>query len=148
MGAKFKDAQQPIKLMIENSNTSGVRPLAYTFEVASDTNFSSKVFGRGSVPPGGDGKTSVQIDRLEIGRTYYWRVRAEDGANSGPFLTAQFEVLPKPFISAPTPTSPVNNEVVASRTADAARAQRRQELRRRRPRVQIPGRRRARRSRR
>ena len=115
MGAKLKDAQQPIRLMIENSNTSGVRPLAYTFEVASDTNFSSKVFGRGSVPPGGDGKTSVQIDRLEIGRTYFWRVRAEDGANSGPFLTAQFEVLPKAFISAPTPTSPVNNEVVASR---------------------------------
>ena len=115
MGAKLKDAQQPIRLMIENSNTSGVRPLAYTFEVASDTSFSSKVFGRGSVPPGGDGKTSVQIDRLEIGRTYFWRVRAEDGANSGPFLTAQFEVLPKAFISAPTPTSPVNNEVVASR---------------------------------
>ena len=60
-------------------------------------------------------RPASQIDRLEIGRTYYWRVRAEDGANSGPFLTAQFELLPKPFISAPTPTSPVNNEVVASR---------------------------------
>jgi len=35
MGAKLKDAQQPIRLMIENSNTSGVRPLAYTFEVAT-----------------------------------------------------------------------------------------------------------------
>jgi hypothetical protein len=115
MGTKFKDAQQPIKLMIGNASTSGVRPLAYTFEVASDSNFSSKVFGRGSVPPGGDGKTSVMIDRLDIGRTYYWRVRAEDGANTGPFLTAQFEVLPKPFISAPNPASPVNNEVTASR---------------------------------
>jgi hypothetical protein len=115
MGAKFRDAQQPIKLMIGNASTSGVRPLAYTFEVASDSSFSSKVFGRGSVPPGGDGKTSVMIDRLDIGRTYYWRVRAEDGANTGPFLTAQFEVLPKPFISAPSPASPVNNEVTASR---------------------------------
>jgi hypothetical protein len=92
-----------------------VRPLAYTFEVASDSNFSSKVFGRGSVPPGADGKTSVQIDRLDIGRVYYWRVRAEDGANTGPFLTAQFEVLPKPFISSPNPASPVNNEVTSSR---------------------------------
>jgi hypothetical protein len=115
IGARFKDAQQPIKLTVENSSTNGVRPLAYTFEVASDSNFTSKVFGRGSVPPGGDGKTSVQIDRLDIGRVYFWRVRAEDGANTGPFLTAQFEVLPKPFISAPTPTSPVNNEVTSSR---------------------------------
>jgi hypothetical protein len=115
MGAKFKDSQQPIKLMVENSSTNGVRPLAYTFEVASDANFTSKVFGRGTVPPGGDGKTSVQIDRLDIGRTYFWRVRAEDGANTGAFLTAQFEVLPRPFISAPTPTSPINNEVTSSR---------------------------------
>jgi hypothetical protein len=115
VGAKYKDSQQPIKLMVENASTSGVRPLAYTFEVASDSNFTSKVFGRGSVPPGADGKTSVTIDRLDIGRTYYWRARAEDGANTGPFLSAQFEVLPKPFISAPTPTSPVNNEVTSSR---------------------------------
>ncbi len=115
MGARFKDSQQPIKLMVENSSTNGVRPLAYTFEVASDANFTSKVFGRGTVPPGGDGKTSVQIDRLDIGRTYFWRVRAEDGANTGAFLTAQFEVLPRPFISAPTPTSPINNEVTSSR---------------------------------
>jgi hypothetical protein len=66
------------------------------------------------VPPG-DGRTSVQIDRLAIGSIYYWRVRAEDGANSGPFLTAQFEILPKPVISAPTPLSPANNEVASSR---------------------------------
>ena len=115
MGSKFKDSAQPIRLTIQNASTSGVRPLAYTFEVATDTAFTSKVFGRGSVPPGADGRTSVQIDRVDIGRMYYWRVRAEDGANTGPFLTAQFEVLPKPFISAPVPTSPVNNEVVATR---------------------------------
>lgn len=116
MGTKIKDSQQPITLTIENSSTSGVRPLAYTFEVATDKDFTTRIFGRGSVPPGENGRTSVQIDRVEIGRTYFWRVRAEDGANTGPFLTAQFEVLPKPFISAPAPLSPVNNEVVSSRT--------------------------------
>jgi hypothetical protein len=114
IGSKFKDSAQPIKLTIENASTSGVRPLAYTFEVATDSAFTSKVFGRGSVPPGADGRTSVQIDRVEIGRIYHWRVRAEDGANTGPFLTAQFEVLPRPFISAPAPTTPINNEVVAN----------------------------------
>jgi len=114
MGTKIKDAQQPVKLTIRNATSSGVRPLSYTFEVASDSSFNSKVFGRGSVAPG-DGQTSVQIDRLDIGRTYYWRVRAEDGANSGPYLTAQFDILPKPSIGAPTPLSPVNNDVAGSR---------------------------------
>ena len=78
MGAKLKDAQQPIRLMIENSNTSGVRPLAYTFEVASDTNFSSKVFGRGSVPPGGDGKTSV-ADRPARDRAHVFLAGSRGG---------------------------------------------------------------------
>ena len=114
MGNKLKDSQQPVKLTVENASSSGVRPLSYTFEVATDSAFTTKVFGRGSVPPG-DGRTSVQIDRLAIGSMYYWRVRAEDGANTGPFLTAQFEILPKPVISAPTPLSPVNNEVASSR---------------------------------
>ena len=44
-GTKFKDSQQPIRLTIQNSTTNGVRPLAYTFEVATDSNFASKVFG-------------------------------------------------------------------------------------------------------
>ena len=115
VGTKFKDAQQPIKLMVNNAVSNGVRPLAYSFEVASDSNFSTKVFARSAVAPGVDGKTSVQLDRLDIGRTYYWRVRAEDGANTGPFLTARFEILPKPFLGAPVPTSPLNNEVASSR---------------------------------
>ena len=86
-GSRYKESQQPIRLMVENASTSGVRPLFYTFELASDADFTTKMFARSGVPPG-DGRTSVQIDRLELGRSYYWRVRAEDGANSGPFVTA------------------------------------------------------------
>jgi hypothetical protein len=113
-GTKLKETQQPVRLSIQNATSSGVRPLSYMFEVATDSSFTSKVFGRGSVPPG-EGATSVQIDRLDIGRTYYWRARAEDGANTGPFLTSQFELLPKPFIGPPVPASPVNDEVASSR---------------------------------
>src|SRR3954471_20150190 len=65
-GFKFKESEQPIRLVIQNSTTNGVRPLTYTFEVASDTGFSTKVFSRSNVTPG-DGKTTVQIDKLEIG---------------------------------------------------------------------------------
>ena len=125
-GARFKEAQQPIRLLVENASSSGVRPLYYTFEVASDTEFQTKMFARSQVPPGGDGRTAVQVDRLELGRTYYWRARAEDGANAGPYASAQFQLLPRAVISAPPQIAPINNEKVGTRqpTMFAGRAER------------------------
>ena len=115
-GFKFKENEQPIRLVVQNSSTSGVRPLTYTFEVAADSSFTSKVFSRSAVAPGENNRTSVQIDRLEIGRAYYWRAWAEDGANTGATATAGFEIYPKPAVNPPTPVSPVNNEIVSSAT--------------------------------
>jgi hypothetical protein len=114
-GTKVKESQQPIRLSVANAGTSGVRPLAYTFEVATDSSFTTKVFARSSVPPGQDGRTSIQIDKLDLGRGYYWRARAEDGANTGPFVTVQFEVLPRAQLSAPPLESPINGERAPSK---------------------------------
>ena len=113
-GLKYKESQQPIKLVIQNASSSGVRPITYTCEIATDTNFETKVFARASVPPGDGGRTSVQADRLDLGRAYYWRARADDGANTSLYSAAQFEVLPKPDLSVPGLVSPVNNERVTS----------------------------------
>ena len=101
-GFKFKESEQPIRLVVQNATTSGVRALTYSFEVAADSGFTTKVFSRSGVAPG-DGKTSVQIDRLEIGRAYYWRAWAEDGANTGAIATAGFEIYPKPAVDRPGP---------------------------------------------
>ena len=114
-GFKFRESEQPIRLVVLNATTNGVRPLTYTFEVSGDANFSSKVFSRSNVPPG-DGRTNVQIDRLEIGRAYYWRAWAQDGANTGAIATAGFEIYPKPVVSPPTPVTPVNSEMITSTT--------------------------------
>jgi hypothetical protein len=111
--ARIKESEQPIQLMVENATTTGVRPLYYSFEVATDNTFQTKVFARAQVQPGQNGRTSVQIDRLELDRRYFWRVRAEDGANTGPFVSLQFEVLPKPILQPPAAISPVNNQVIA-----------------------------------
>ena len=113
-GFKFKENQQPIKLVVENAVTTGVRPLWYAFEVASDPGFTNKVYARGSVPQG-DGRTSVQIDALELGRPYYWRSWADDGANISTASTAGFEMLPRAVFTVPTAASPVNNTPVAER---------------------------------
>ena len=116
-GARYKETQQPIKLAVGNASSNGVRPLYYTFEVAADSSFQTKMFARSQVQPG-DGQTSVTIDRLELGRSYYWRARAEDGANTGPFATVQFEVLPRAQLGAPPLITPINNQRTSSRRPD------------------------------
>jgi hypothetical protein len=84
--------------------------------VSGDSSFGSKVFSRSNVAPGENNKTSVQLDRLEIGRAYYWRAWAEDGANTGTMATAGFEIHPKPAVTPPTAIAPVNNELIGTTT--------------------------------
>ena len=67
-GAKLKPSQQPVRLMVENANSNGVRPLSYTFEVASDSAFQNKVFARSNVTPGTNGKTTITLDPLAVGQ--------------------------------------------------------------------------------
>lgn len=103
--------QQPVTLLLENAATTGVRPLSYVFEVATDAGFSNKVFVREGIASGEGGRTSLRLpDPLETGRTYYWRAKAQDGANEGAFSTpAHFNIFTPVIIDRPTPQSPVNN---------------------------------------
>ena len=113
-GTKLKESQQPITLLVENSTTNGVRPIAYSFEVATDDTFQTKMYARSGVLPGSDGRTRVTVDRLESGRGYVWRVRAEDGANSSTYSTSSFELLPRPQLDPPPLLQPSNNQQTAS----------------------------------
>jgi hypothetical protein len=113
-GTKLKATQQPITLMVENSSSNGVRPVTYSFEVAADPAFENKVYARSGVQPG-EGHTTLTVGALDSGRQYFWRVRAEDGANASGYSTAGFEVLPKPQLDPPPQVSPLNNELTGSR---------------------------------
>ena len=77
-------------------------------------------------------RTSVQLDKFALGRANYWRARAQDGANTGPFAAAAFEVLPRPVLNAPAALSPGNNERIGAPPADAPGSQLRAQRRRRR----------------
>jgi hypothetical protein len=114
--ARIKNSQQPIRLTVGNASTNGVRPLSYTFEVATDDTFATKIFARSGVAPGDGGQTSVIIDTVAQPRGYVWRAKAEDGANTGAFVNATFEVLPPPQLSAPTLVSPINDANAGSQT--------------------------------
>ncbi len=96
---------------MENATTSGVRPLSYVFEMATDVDFDTKVFIRESLTPGEGGRTSLRLpDALATGRSYYWHSRAEDGANTGPYSpAANFNVFTPIVIGQPVPVSPINN---------------------------------------
>ena len=58
-GFKFKENEQPIRLVIQNATTNGQRALFYTFEVSSDSSFSNKVFSRANIAPGDGNRTSA-----------------------------------------------------------------------------------------
>ena len=49
-GVKFKESQQPIRLIAENATTTGQRPITYSFEVSPDSSFATKVYARSNVP--------------------------------------------------------------------------------------------------
>jgi len=115
-GQKFRPDQQPISLLIENSSSNGPRPLYYTVEIAADSGFTNLVFSRQRVQPGDNGQTSLRLDgNLQVGRTYFWRARAEDGANTGPYAAvSHFEVEEPVVIQAPVLVSPISGMTIPS----------------------------------
>lgn len=114
-GQRIPVDQQPITLTVENAATSGVRPLSYRIEIAMDADFANVVFAREGIAPGDGGHTTFRLsDALSTGRTYYWRVRAQDGANSGPFTASSFNVFTPIVIQAPGLVAPIGNQTTAN----------------------------------
>jgi hypothetical protein len=107
---------QPVRLTFNNSSSNGERPLWYVVELAVDANFATKVFAHGHVVPTGGSQTSVVVDgTLSAERTYYWRVKADDGANESPFSdAARFDLVVPVVIEAPTPVSPVGGQTTTA----------------------------------
>ncbi len=114
-GTKIAVDKQPITLTVNNASTNGIRPLNYSFEVATDAAFTNRVYSRDGIAPG-DGQTSVKLpDPLATGRTYYWHARAQDGANTGAFTAAiNFDVFTPIVIQAPGLVSPAPNSTTDS----------------------------------
>jgi hypothetical protein len=114
-GSRVAVDRQPITLVVGNAVSNGPRPLNYLFEIATDVEFTNKVFGREGIEPG-DGRTSLRLpDPLTTGRTYYWRSRAQDGANTGPYSsTTNFAVFTPIVIDRPGPLAPTNNQVLTT----------------------------------
>jgi hypothetical protein len=100
--------QQPITLVVKNASSNGVRPLTYEFQVSGDTSFGSPLFAKTNITPGGNGQTSIVLpDKLGTAGGYFWRSRAEDGANTGAWTSAvPFTIYIPVVIQAPAPVQP------------------------------------------
>jgi hypothetical protein len=114
-GTRISVEAQPVTLVVGNSNSNGPRPFTYSFEVATDAGFSNKVFTRAGITPGGS-QTALRLpDPLATQHTYYWRAKADDGANQSDYSgTAQFEVYTPIVIDQPQLMSPANNTTVST----------------------------------
>ncbi len=109
VGQTLETTQQPFTFLIENAGTSGVRPLYLQFQLASDAGFQTVVHNADRLDPGPNGRTSYRMTiSLSTPGAYYWRSRAIDGANTGPWSAAATFTLAEPVvIETPIPIAPV-----------------------------------------
>jgi hypothetical protein len=104
----IKNSDQPATLVVQNavSTQSGA---TYTFEVATDPAFTTKVQIKDNVTEGSGGQTTVKLDMLTPNRDYYWHARATAGGTTGIFGTVnKFTVGPAVTIDPPVPVSPLS----------------------------------------
>ena len=109
---QIRDRDQPFNVVIENASSSSARPYKMRMQVATDSNFSSVVWSRDGIDPAEGGQTRfIMPERLQAGRSYFWRVMADDGANqSGWSDVVGFQVLMPTAFTPPTPRYPIANE--------------------------------------
>jgi hypothetical protein len=107
-GSTLTFGAEPPTLLIENPGSSGVRTFWLQLEVGTDAGFQQVVHQADRVTPGDGGRTSYRLpEPLGAGFTYYWRSRAADGANTGPYsAVSSFNVVPPVVINPPTPSQP------------------------------------------
>src|SRR5436309_978420 len=107
--SRIQSDQQPVTLMIENASSNSVRPFTYKFDVAVDGEFNNLVFTRDGIQPE-SGRTAMRLpSALASGRNYFWRARAQDGANTGPYsAVASFLVFTPVILGKPVAVAPAN----------------------------------------
>jgi hypothetical protein len=115
-GTTVANASQPVTLVAQNATTTQAGTVTYTFEVATDSAFASKVQTKDGVAQGASGQTSATLATLLPNTVYYWHVRANEGSTTGTFSpTYTFTVGPPITLSTPIPVTPVNGAPTTNR---------------------------------
>jgi len=114
-GARIS-ADKPLIFTVTAASSSGVRPISYYLEIATDVEFKNIVFAKGGFAGGAGPQASFSLsDPLVTDATYFWRARADDGANSSAFSdAAQFTLFTPVIYQAPAAIAPINNTTVSN----------------------------------
>jgi hypothetical protein len=114
-GAKI-GADKGLTFTVTAVSSSGVRPITYYIEIATDVEFKNIVFAKGGFDGGTGPQASFSLsDRLVTDASYFWRVRAEDGANNSAFSDAsQFTLFTPVVYQQPAAIAPINNTTVSN----------------------------------
>jgi hypothetical protein len=109
---------QPVTLIVQNAVVTKSGGNVYTFEVATDTGFASKVQTKDGVAEGSSGETGVRLDALAAGTTYYWHSRVTGGGTTGLFGPMyKFSIGPAIVVNPPAPIAPLTNAQTSPRPA-------------------------------
>jgi hypothetical protein len=103
-----------VTLIVLNALATKPGATTYTFEVATDVSFASKVQTKDAVAEASGGQTSVRLDPLAPARDYYWRARAQSAGTTGVFgAIYRFTVGAAVILNAPTAVSPLTGAITA-----------------------------------
>ena len=123
----FKFADQPLTLTVKDGAHTGKTLPTYSFDVATDAAFATKVYTKDGVAEGA-GSTSLKIDTLAgpAAKTYYWRARLNAGGVVSQYTPVRsFSVGAQVVIQAPQVSSPTAGGTLGSNgtlsVANAAR---------------------------
>jgi hypothetical protein len=115
-GASIANLSQPVTLSISNGYVSTGSAATYTFEVATDTAFNTKVVSQ-DVAQNSSGTTSLKLGTLPAGTDYYWHVKTTaEGTTTGYTATMKFSIGAAIVIQAPAPVSPLTGATGLSQT--------------------------------
>ncbi len=108
-GRQYRDSEQPLTMVFGNAETTSPRPFTLTFQIAADAEFNTPVFSQSGIQPAADGVNRVLLpSKLQSGRVYHWRVKADDGANASEWSAPiPFAVLQPVVIGVAEPLSPI-----------------------------------------
>lgn len=127
-GATVTVGASPLTLIVDNATSTPAQALTYTFEVATDQSFATRVFVQEGVAQGEAGRTSVTVTTgLEAGVNYVWRARAQTASATGPsasawaFVTEAARSLGTPAVIEPAAGAVLREPEVEFRLAQGPR---------------------------
>lgn len=110
--AQLAFAAQPFTLTVSNAVSTSPDAPTYTFEVATDSGFTNIIFTKSGVAQGGNGQTSLVIDKLAASSKFFWRARPVTKGEPGPAAKARsFNIGAQVILQTPVPATPGQNGI-------------------------------------